>query len=372
MLSDAAPHRGQGLPTLMKVSRVVILLIVISQALSAQTAPVDMQRARQIFERVQRGEKVTPEEREHVERAQREMRNRNQPPPPEPWTQHLTPLTELGTGQYKGEDGGLYGRGENEPPAAQLAAAMKAAAQVMPLDAEGNPASDGKIGLMSVGMSNTTQEFSVWRDRMRNDRDISPKVVLVDAAQGARTSIRWADAKSDVWPEVDKRLQEAGVTEKQIQVIWLKLAEGSPRYLGEFPKHAQVLKDNIAKALANLHAKFPNLRLVYLSSRIYAGYANTHLNPEPYAYEGAFSIRWLIQEQIAGKAGMRELPVLLWGPYLWADGETPRQADGLIYKREDLDQDGTHPSRVGRVKVAELLSAFFKGDATTKSWFLAK
>ena len=37
-----------------------------------------------------------------------------------------------------------------------------------------------------------------------------------------------------------------------------------------------------------------------LSSRIYAGYAVTPLNPEPYAYESAFSVRGLIQQQMAG------------------------------------------------------------------------
>ena len=35
--------------------------------------------------------------------------------------------------------------------------------------------------------------------------------------------------------------------------------------------------------------RYPNLRVAYLSSRIYAGYATTPLNPEPYAYESAFS-----------------------------------------------------------------------------------
>jgi len=79
-----------------------------------------------------------------------------------------------------------------------------------------------------------------------------------------------------------------------------------------------------------LHKRFPNLRLVYLSSRIYAGYATGPLNPEPYAFEGAFSVRWLIRDQ--DKNG----PVLLWGPYLWADGQTARKSDGLHYERADL------------------------------------
>ena len=36
----------------------------------------------------------------------------------------LIPLTELGAGKYKEEDGGLYGGGKNEPPPAHAAAAQ--------------------------------------------------------------------------------------------------------------------------------------------------------------------------------------------------------------------------------------------------------
>src|SRR5690606_39515457 len=46
--------------------------------------------------------------------------------------------------------------------------------------------------------------------------------------------------------------------------------------------------------------RYPNLRIVYLSSRTYAGYAVRDLNPEPFAYESAFAVRGLIQEQIEG------------------------------------------------------------------------
>lgn len=56
--------------------------------------------------------------------------------------------------------------------------------------------------------------------------------------------------------------------------------------------------------LNKLKQKFPNLRIACLSSRIYGGYATTHLNPEPYAYESAFVVRWLIQDQIKGEPSL--------------------------------------------------------------------
>jgi len=62
-------------------------------------------------------------------------------------------------------------------------------------------------------------------------------------------------------------------------------------------------------------------------------------------------------------------PLLLWGPYLWADGEKGRKAGDLAWKAEDLGPDGTHPSDSGRRKVAELLLRFMKSDPTAKAWF---
>ena len=69
-------------------------------------------------------------------------------------------------------------------------------------------------------------------------------------------------------------------------------------------------------------------------------------------------------------AGAVKAPLLLWGPYLWADGVTPRQSDRLTYTREDLAGDGTHPSEAGRDKVARVMLDFFKTDPLAKSWFM--
>ena len=125
---------------------------------------------------------------------------------------------------------------------------------------------------------------------------------------------------------------------------------------------------------------FPNLRIAYLGSRIYGGYADGRLNPEPCAYEGAFVVRWLIQSQVDEDADLNydpergdvKSPLLLWGPYFWADGTTPRKSDGLVWERSDLVGDGTHPSDTGRQKVADQLLSFFKTDAHAQTWFVKK
>lgn len=108
------------------------------------------------------------------------------------------------------------------------------------------------------------------------------------------------------------------------------------------------------------------------------GHASNALNPEPFAYESAFAVRWLIQDQMKGEAelnftaekGEVKAPLLLWEPYLWADGTTPRQEDKLSYRREDFADDGTHPSQSGKEKVAGLLLHFLKNDPLAKPWFV--
>src|SRR6266700_7347232 len=175
-----------------------------------------------------------------------------------------------------------------------------------------------------------------------------------------------------------QRLANAEVTPQQVQVVWVKEANGNPTE--PFTEHAKKLQENMVDILHNLRDKFPNLKIAYLSSRIYGGYAGGILNPEPYAYEEGFSMKWLIADQIAGKPelnydpakGAVRAPWCAWGPYVWADGTRPNQ-DGLSYVRADyVDSDGTHPSDSGRLKVAQRLLQFLKTDPTARPWFLVR
>jgi hypothetical protein len=305
-----------------------------------------------------------------------------QPPPPPRDSIGVKPLTELGSEIYKGESGGLYGNGSNDPPAQQQEAAKKAIAKIQPLDAQGKPSSSGKIGLVSIGMSNTTMEFSNFVKLANSDAQKSDKVVVVDLAQGGKIPVAWNDPNGEmgkqVWGIADQRLKAADLAYEQVQVAWVKQALAGQASFGEFPAHAHKLENDLVTSLQVIKKQFPNLQLAFLSSRIYGGYATTGLNPEPYAYEGAFSLRWIIDRQMKGDAALNwdsakgevKAPVILWGPYLWGDGMTPRK-DGLVWTRDDLrDNDGTHPSPSGQNKVAEMLVKFFHTDPNAKEWYL--
>jgi hypothetical protein len=307
-------------------------------------------------------------------------RPNQQPPPEKVDTSSFKPLTELGTGEYRGHKGGLYPDGKNERPAAHEKAGLALARKVRPLDADGKPSPEGKIVLLSVGMSNTTQEFSVFKRQADADPAKNPRLAIVDGAQGGMTAFRIKDPEgkqggAQFWNTVDNRLEAAGATRAQVQVAWIKEADAGPSQ--GFPKYAQTLQEELRQIVQLMKKRFPNLQMVYLSSRTYAGYATTRLNPEPYAYESGFSVKWLIEEQLRGDRelnfdparGEVRAPWLSWGPYLWANGSVKR-SDGFSYEESDFGPDGTHPTTSGQRKVAQLLLDFFKGDSTTRGWFV--
>jgi hypothetical protein len=287
----------------------------------------------------------------------------------------LKPLTEMtADDRYKGEDGGLYGGGKNEPPEIHQKMAQQTLKQIAPLDAQGKPAQDGKIVLVALGMSNTFGEFAAFKEIADKDPQKSAALVIVNCAVGGAGVASWAKPGSQPWTEVPRRLKEANVSAEQVQVAWIKHAEPGPAPDTVPLEYAKEVKENIAASLTISRQTFPNLKVAYFSSRIYGGYniaGIRRVNPEPFAYETAFAVRWLIQEQIdSAKKGKASGPVLLWGPYLWADGITPRKSDQLVWERKDLGDDGVHPSPLGRQKVAKLLLDFFKTDAGAKTWFV--
>jgi hypothetical protein len=300
---------------------------------------------------------------------------------PRPFT-GLVPINDLAGGTYKGKEGGLYPGGRNDRPAAHEQAGLRHAHAVRPVDAEGRPAPEGRAVLLSIGMSNTTQEFSTFKPIADADPARNPRVVIVDGAQGAMTAsvVSKPDSAQGkrFWDTVDRRLEAAGVTPAQVQVAWIKEADAGPG--GSQFEYALALEQEHVRIVQLLKERFPNLALCYLSSRIYGGYATAALNPEPYAYEGGFAVKWLIEKQLKGdpelnfdpQRGAVKAPWLAWGPYLWADGQKPR-SDGLTYDPTDLrPDDGTHPGLPGRRKVARLLLEFFKNDSTARVWFLGR
>ena len=286
----------------------------------------------------------------------------------------LTPLTELGSGRYKGEQGGLYPGGVNDTPAAHRAAGLRIAGTVEPLDGDGKRSKDGKVALLSIGFSNPNIEFIAFKAAADAYAGRSPSLLVINGCVGGQAAQTIADPAANYWKIVDQRIREAGATANQVQAIWMK--QVIPGVAGDFPEFPRRLQGYIEQSLRIARTRFPNLKLAYLASRAYGGYTETGGSPEPLAYETGFAVKWVVADQIEGKAEMNydpakgeaRAPWVAWGPYLWSDGAKGR-ADGLVYTRADYREDGLHPSASGTAKVVKLLMDFFETDPTTRGWF---
>jgi hypothetical protein len=334
------------------------------------------------------------------------------PPPPKPVVVGpptdtvAIPLTDLLTRTYYGNPGGIYLGGINQPPTDHDTAARSRRNSIKPLDVNGDESPFGKYVLLSIGMSNATQEWCsqssgppcaswTFMGKAASDPGVNHySLVIVNGAADGLDASAWTSPTAAGYDRIKvARLAPLGLGENQVQAVWIKLDDQKPSVslgtksdslhpVAADSADAKILLRNLGQVLRALRVRYPYLKLVFLSSRIYGGYATTDLNPEPYAYESGFSVKWLIESQINEMRGLaanplagtlnytkRMAPLALWGPYMWANGPTPR-SDGLAWLRTDFEEDGTQPSQAGETKVADKLLDFFKNSPYTRCWFV--
>lgn len=299
----------------------------------------------------------------------------------------LVPLNDLGPQPYLwGYYGGLFEHGSNEIPADHLAGGLAMATRIQPLDATGKPSPDGKIVMMSVGYGNTSRTFEQFKAMAatapRVDRE---HLVMVNAAGTGIGAKEWDQPWDWNYTRIGNSvLPAAGVSPKQVQVLWVQLINEHPfAPMGIQYAEAYQVKGFLSDALRMMKNYFyPNLQIAYLSSTEYGGYDTGDYYPEPFAYESAFSVRWVIEGQLswARTGGLWDtrvgdvdytrgsVPWVTWGPYLWANGETPR-SDGLAWYREDFEADGANLSAAGARKSGAMLFNFMMKEPTAAKWF---
>lgn len=293
----------------------------------------------------------------------------------------FTPIPDLGTGTWNGWQGGLYPNGQNDIPDSHAQKGLTIAQNLQKLDSEGLPDDNGKLVFMSVGMSNGLQEFEFWEENVLDTfQNLNPELTLVNGAQGG-VDINKMLGVDNGTPEdaaehlsyIRRQLEQAGATAAQVQVIWIKQAERVPT---EELENIEELRQKFTAMLQMLKSEFPSLKMAYFSSRSYGGYNPPGRGtPEPYAYYQGWAVKKVIEDQINGNEALHFegenpiVPWIAWGPYLWADGLTPR-SDGLFWACEDFVSDGVHPSEEGNLKISQLLQKFFSEAPTATPWFL--
>ena len=310
------------------------------------------------------------------------------------------PLTDLAdtNGTYKGFEGGLY-FGSNEVPAAHAAFGAEAARNIQPLDTNGAPSPNGAIVLMSISMSNAAREWcraliggtsgargcepQTFMGQAANDPAINDDLVIVNGARPRAALSLWDNPDDEDYTRVATEvLPDFGLTEAQVQIVWVKTAlrrESTRPSLPDPGSDAYVLEATIGDVVRALRARYPNLQQVFFTSRIYGGYARlTQNSPEPWAYETGFGTKWAIEAQVTQRAtgavdretgDLAGMPFMAWGPYIWSYGNRPRE-DGLMWRQDLFRSDWMHPNEEGARIVADYLLDFFKTAPFTRCWFL--
>ncbi len=298
-------------------------------------------------------------------------------------TTPIVALTDLGTGTYLGYEGGLYPNGVNVRPAAIDSYGVGLAQAIQPLDANGNPDPSGKYALLALGESTAQNEFNRFLPIANSDPAKNPNLVIVNGAQGGATPNEFVSSASYYWSTiVNNYLPQNGVTANQVVAVWIEDTDSIKT--GSFPGDMTTMQGEYETLAQDVLTNFPNVKLMYWSSRVYGGYSNGLVNPddpEPYAFEAGYAVKNAIADQINGNANLCDgyggctpikAPWMSWGPYYWANGMLGRK-DGLEWDCEDFSADGTHPSSTfGQLKVATELLQFLKTDDTTTPWYLAK
>jgi hypothetical protein len=235
--------------------------------------------------------------------------------------------------------GGLYGNGSNEPPASHLDAGLAAAATV--------PATGAM--LQALGMSTTTQVYHAWRTST-NTACYMPSTSL---AAGGMVANSWDEPGDNGWARLTSGpLFNKNIRGEDFDVLWVLLV--SDLYGGLTVAQMDAVLDQIRFYL-------PNLKMIFVNSYNYLGYKSPPAEPACGWNDGLVVREWVLSH-------MNETdPWIGWGPYFWANGETPR-SDGLVWLPEDYNSDGHHPSASGLAKHVALMEAFFQTSPLTP-WF---
>lgn len=260
---------------------------------------------------------------------------------------------------------GLFGQGADVMPDDHFQAGMAAGGRVQQLNRFGEPDPAGKIGLVAFGgMSNANQE---WGEFIRVAKVAigTKRVRFANLNRGGWDARRMVESGDEYWAWVSGQFAKPGsqLTAAQVQVAWLKNSVAKQELL--YPAGPQMLRGYLEQILARGKAFFPNLQQVFVSSAIFSGYSTKPTRCEPFAYEEGFGVQSLILASLG-----QSDPWVSWGPYLWADGVSPRE-DGLVWVCSDFEDDGVHPGPQAEAKVAAMLLDFFNSKLFTIGWFHA-
>ena len=227
---------------------------------------------------------------------------------------------------------------------------------------------DGLIGVVCIGMSNSTQECSDYISKLASEfaGQANAQVVVVDCARGGNAIEKWIDPANDavLWDRcVDSVLPQNGLSLDQVRVVYHKAANQftSGDMGAQLPFYPdpesdyQNFYDNLTAFAARVEIEFPSVQAVYTTSRSYGGFSGSPITRgEPLSYEEGHALNsWLADNPTVGGVWHG------WGPYIWAPDCATSVTNGsdVCYVRDDFQTDGHHPAQGARDKISAMIHA---------------
>ncbi|MFI5172033.1 MAG: hypothetical protein ACHQFW_06555 [Chitinophagales bacterium] len=275
------------------------------------------------------------------------------------------PIADLGENEFNGFKGGKYPGGSNGIPGQHFQKGNELGKSVSPLNINGEiDTINGKTGFMILGYSTAAMTGRFFK-QICETHPLNKKMEIIIGAQGGKDINSMVDINSNYYITIDTILADQKLSAAQVQIIWLSTGDILTHTLS-FPEQCHAQIEKYQKVLLNLQQLYPNLKLIYLSDRPYAGYiGNVGEGPqelkEPTGYYSSWTIKWLIEKQIHLEKGFSytEIPFIDWGPLLWTDGSNGNK-QGYTWDCTDAGKGGIHASSKGRMKEAAMCWWFYK------------
>ncbi len=272
---------------------------------------------------------------------------------------------------YKNQGPGLYKGSRNTPELTQKALIQKQIDLIRPLGVNGFPDDQGKIGFVYIGDSFTNGEFEMLSEYVDGNNQANKQLAIVDGSNKGLDVTQWEKSQF-AWEHLKGKVEDKGMTTKQVQVLWINLGFGN--YYDNIDTDIQAHADLLEKIIKNYLGKYPETKLIYLSSPRYSGLSKNPKFQEPWTYEAGFAVRELINRQEKGDLVFRESntqlksePALLWGPYLW-NGINSDDTQ-FNYKQENFEEDGITLTVQGKQRMSVDLFDFWSSYEFSKVWF---
>ena len=292
----------------------------------------------------------------------------------------FVPIENLGTGTYMTFQGGQYPLGSNVRPSIQLTRALNQVNTIVPLNTLGvaDPV-NGKIVMAGIGASNPRTEFTAFKQYCDTFQCLNKKLKVVNTCKGGTGIQDMANATDPCWNEAIDTLLYYSVTNLQVQIVWIE-QEHTGNSNTSFPSAPQQLVNNYKTLLEVVLQKYPNVKIAYINSRAYSGYADNSIGfglRAPRDYYNSWAVKWLIEKQINDQTGFeytgvnKNIPFIDWATNSWANGDILKP-DGFFWDclNDFGSSDGLHLSAIGEKKVGKRLFNYFSTDTTGKPWFL--